>query len=141
MASRTRSLSNFKRRSKAQFFILSAFIMITILFVVSQFIQPSGIFDTASAVLMDEVFVFNNIKEKSVSVVKLSESCGDLALNLEEYKEFAQNFVTRRNARLVYDYNIDQPCNDAVLSTRFYVVLISPRASADSTFTATRQSA
>lgn len=137
MASRTRSSSSSRRPGKAQFFILSAFIIITILFVVSQFIQPSGIFDTASAVLMDEIFVFNNIKEKSISIVKTSENCGDLGFNLEEYKQFVNGFVTQRNSKLTYNYDLSS-CTDATLTTSFYVALVSPRASADSTFTATR---
>lgn len=138
MAFRTRNSSGSRRWGKAQFFILSAFIMITVLFVVSQFVQPSGIFDTASAVLSDEIFVFNNIKEKSISIVKLSESCSDLGFNLQEYEEFAQNFVRQRNARLVYNFDVVQPCSDAVLTTNFYIALVSPRASADSTFTASK---
>lgn len=137
MVYRTRSSSSSKKSRKAQFFILSAFIMITILFVVSQFIQPSGIFDTSSAVLMDEIFIFNNIKEKSIETVKKSESCSDLALNLAEYKQFVQNFVTQRNAQLTYNYDLSL-CTDATLTTKFYIALVTTRASADSTFTATK---
>lgn len=136
MASRTRSSSS-SRPGKAQFFILSAFVMITILFVVSQFIQPSGIFDTSSAVLADEVYIFNNIKEKSISIVKTSESCSDLNFNLNEYKGFVQNFVTQRNARLTFNFDLSS-CTDATLTTKFYIALVSPRASADSTFTASK---
>ena len=83
---------------------------------------------------------FNNIKEKSVAVVKSSESCADLDLNLNEYKKFVENFVTKRNARLVYTYTISQPCDNAVLTTNFYVALVSPRASADSSFAASKLS-
>ena len=135
---RMRNSSNSKRLNKAQFFILSAFVMVTILFVISQFIQPSGIFDTSSAVLMDEIFTFNNIKEKTIELVKISDSCSELNTNLEEYRQFVESFVTQKNARLVYNFDISQPCDDSVLTTDFYIAIVSPRASADSTFTASK---
>lgn len=112
--------------------------MITIMFIVSTFIQPSGVPDTSSVVLMDEVFVFNNIREKAESVVKLSDGCGDLGGNLGEYKQFVQTFVGQRNARLTFDYTVVQPCVEGVLATDFYVKLTSPRASIDASFRATK---
>lgn len=135
MAYRTRSSSTSSQ--KAQFFILSAFIMITILFVVSQFIQPAGIFDTSSAVLADDIYTFNNIKEKAVSVVKLSESCSDLGFNLNEYKDFLQNVLTQKNERLVFNFDTSA-CTDQNLTTKFYMALSSPRGSEDATFTVSR---
>ncbi len=132
-----RSSSNSKHRGKAQFFVLSAFVMITILFVVSQFIQPSGIFDTSSAVLIDEIYIFNNIKEKSISIVKISENCRDLNFNLDEYKQFVVNFVTQRNAKLTYNFDLSS-CVDSSPNAKFYIALVSPRASLDSSFTASK---
>lgn len=126
------------RDRKGQFFILSAFVMVAIMFVVSSFIQPSGVFDTSSAVLLDEVYTFNNIKEKAVSVVKLSDGCADLDGNIDEYKQFIQTFVGQRNARLVFDYTVVQPCSNAVMATDFYIKLTSPRASIDARFRATK---
>lgn len=137
MASRTRSSSGSRKRSsKAQFFVLSAFVMIAIMFVMSQFIQPSGIFDTSSVVFMDEVFVFNNVKEKAEQVVQVSESCADLAFNLAEYEQFVEDFARQRNANLAFDFAVVQPCDDDVRMTNFYLSLVSTRASAESTFTA-----
>lgn len=136
MASRTRSSLSSKRKTKAQFFVLSAFIMITILFVMSQFIQPSQIFDTSSAIFVDEIFIFNNIKEKSIELVQISDNCNDLALNLAEFEQFANNFVLRKNADLIYNYQIVQPCADATRTTNFYIAIVSTSASVDSTFTA-----
>jgi len=112
--------------------------MITIMFIVSTFIQPSGVPDTSSTVLMDEVFTFVNIREKAESVVKLSDGCSDLDGNLGEYKQFVQAFVGQRNARLIFDYKIVQPCVDSVLATDFYIRLTSPRASIDASFRTTK---
>jgi hypothetical protein len=112
--------------------------MVAIMFIVSSFIQPSGVFDTSSAVLMDEVYTFNNIKEKAASVVKLSDSCTDLDGNIDEYRQFVQTFVGQRNARLVFDYTVVQPCSNSVMATDFYIKLTSPRASIDAKFRATK---
>lgn len=136
MAYRTRNSSIF-RRSKAQFFILSAFVMITILFVVSQFIQPTGIFDTASAVLSDDIYTFNNIKEKSISIVKLSEDCDDLRNNLNEYREFVTSFVTQSNKRLVFDV-LPATCRDENPSATLHIALISTRATEEATFSTSK---
>lgn len=136
MASRTRSSS--RSRHKAQFFVLSAFVIIVILFVVSQFIQPAGLLDSSAAVLIDEPFTFNNIREKSMDVVRLTESCADLPLNLEEYRQFVQRFMAQRNVRMVYQFQVAQPCSDAVMLTRFNLTISSPRASIYGSFSATK---
>lgn len=138
MARRTRSSSVSKPGRKAQFFILSVFIMITILFVISEFIQPSSIFDTSSVVISDDVFTFNNIKEKAISVVDLSENCKDLSLNLEEYKNFIQKVATQKNQQIVFNYDLSS-CKDSTLTTDFYVALVSTHSSEDATFTATKK--
>lgn len=134
MASRTRSSSRSRPASKAQFFILSAFVIIGIMFVLSQFVRPSEIFDTSKTVLMDEVYIFNNIKEKSVEVVKISGSCNNLRLNIDEYKSFIKDFLVQRNAFLNYSYEIIQPCDNAVHFTSFSMTLNTPRVSMTSHF-------
>ena len=130
-----RSLLSYKRGSKAQFFVLSAFIIITILFIISQFLQPAGVFDTSSLIFTDEIFIFNNVKEKAIEVVQISEDCNSLSENLDEYKEFTQDFVRQRNANLILEYNITAPCSDAVRQTNFYMYLVSTRSTVESTFT------
>jgi hypothetical protein len=137
MASRTRSSSR-SSGHKAQFFVLSAFVIIVILFVVSQFIQPAGILDSSSAVLIDEGFVYNNIRDKSIEVVKQTETCAELPLNLQEYKDFVQRFIAQRNVKVVYNFQVSQPCSESVMSTSFYLLIASPRASIDGSFTATK---
>ena len=130
-----RSLLKTRQGTKAQFFVLSAFIIITILFIISQFLQPSGVFDTSAVVFTDEIFIFNNVKEKAIEVVQISEDCNSLSENLDEYKEFTQDFVRQRNANLILEYNITSPCNDVVRETDFYIYLVSTRSTIDSTFT------
>ncbi len=111
MASRMRSLSklNIKNR-KAQFFVLSAFGIVAILFLISSWIQPYTIVDTSSVVLMQEPFVFNNLKEKAITTVNISRSCDDLTYNLDEYKNFITNYASGKNLNLNFIYAIPN-CN------------------------------
>lgn len=121
---------------KGQFFVLSAFVMIAIFLLLSQFVQPSTVYDTSSVVQMEEAFIFNNLKEKSEEIVDISRDCDELEFNLEEYRKFAESFVTPKNIQLTYDYDIDTPCNDNQLTTDFTIRLKSPRVSAEASFTA-----
>lgn len=134
MARRTRSSS--RSRMKAQFFVLSGFVMITMLFVLSQFVQPADVFDTSSVVLIDEPFIFNNIKEKAESVVKVSADCADLSSNLGEYRAFVEDYARQRNINLVFNY-VSPGCVDAVRLTNFDVQMVSTRTSISAAFTAT----
>ncbi len=139
MASRTRSSSSYRKGHKAQFFVLSAFVIITILFVVSQFVQPAAIFDSSSAVLVSEPFTFNNIRDKSEYIVKSAETCGDMTNGLNEFKAFVENFGTKRNTRITYNFNVvscvDSPRSGSV---SFYLGVVSTAAGIDGRFTVTR---
>ena len=97
------------RSKKAQFFLLSAFAIVTIAFFVSKWIEPYTIIDTSSVVLRDEAFIFNNIKEKAVTVISGSKSCEDLKYNLEEYKNFVEDYTSKKNYKLDFDY-VASPC-------------------------------
>lgn len=132
-------MRNLSKSRKAQFFVLSAFAIVSILFIISQWIEPFRILDASSAVLDDEIFVFNNVKEQTRLVVKNSKSCDDLKFNLQEFKLFLENYFLQKNMRLVFNYNIETPCDDAVLKTSLYFALVSPKTTIDSAFTATRQ--
>ncbi len=124
---------------KAQFFVLSAFAIVSILLLVSTWLEPLSIPDTSTAVLAEERFVFNNIKEKAEETVKISKNCEELKFNLEEYKLFIQNFLTiTKNIRLNFKYDIPQPCTDSVLETRFNISLESPTAFVFANFTSAK---
>ena len=131
-------MRSLQKSRKAQFFILSAFAIISILFIISQWVEPFKIIDTSAAVLDDEIFVFNNLKEQSASVVKSSKECNDLKFNLEEFKSFIDNYISQKNMRLTFNYNIASPCEDSKLSTEFYIAITSTKTAIDSKFTATK---
>jgi hypothetical protein len=94
---------------KAQFFILSAFAIATILYFVSKWIQPAAIIDTSEIGLMEEPFIFNNIVEKAIETIRSSKSCEELQYNLDEYKIFVENFARERGKWAFY-YQIFSPC-------------------------------
>jgi len=96
---------------KAQFFILSAVAVIGILYFLSRWLEPSTITDTSSVVLMEEPFIFNNIKEKAVETVETSKSCEELKYNLDEYKKFVENYMLKKGS-LVLQYQFVAPCYD-----------------------------
>lgn len=98
-------------KSKAQFFILSAFVIAGILYLVSKWIQPLSVIDTSSAVLMDEFSIFNNIKEKMIYAVNGSKSCEDLRYNIDEYYNFVKNYVLSKGYGLDFNLSIS-PCYD-----------------------------
>lgn len=99
------------RKRKAQFFILSAFAIVSILYIMSSWVQPFTIIDTSNIVLLQEPFIFNNIKEKAIETVKLSKSCDDLRYNLDEYSNFVNQYSSSKNLNLNFSYSIN-PCFD-----------------------------
>lgn len=105
------SSSSRKSAKKGQFFILTSVAVVTILFFVSRWIGPLTELDTSSIVLSEELFTFDNIKEKAGDVVKNSESCEELDYNIQEYKNFIENFAREKNYRITFDSSIS-PCSE-----------------------------
>jgi hypothetical protein len=126
-----RSLS---RSRKAQFFILSAFSIVSLLYIVSNWIRPFSIIDTSSVVLMEEPFVFNNVKEKAIETVKISKDCEDLNYSLSEYKVFVERFGLEKNFVININYTI-QSCTSMSATVNFNVIsLKSTRMYMNSSF-------
>lgn len=137
MTSRTRSSSSYSRLSrtkKAQFFILGAFAIVTVMFFLSQWIEPFRILDTSSAVLNDEIFIFNNIHEQAEKIVLTSGNCEDLKFNLEEFKSTAVKFLAVKNMELTFNFDTSA-CADSAITASFYIALVSPSVSVDDSFT------
>ncbi len=118
------NLLKLKSKQKAQFFVLSGFIIVTIFFAVSQLIQTATL-DTSSTIIPNEIFIFNNIKENSLEVIKLSENCYEVEKNLKEYEIFIKEFTIKRNLLLKFDYIIDYPCKDYERKINFNLNLLS----------------
>lgn len=97
------------RSRKAQFFILSAFAIVSIVYFMARWIEPLTIIDISQIALQEEAFVFNNIKEKAIYAVNGSKSCDDLRYNLEEYKLFVESYAVEKGYKLDFNYEIS-PC-------------------------------
>ena len=102
-------MHNSSSSSKAQFFILSVFLIVTILFFVSKWMQPGTIIDTSDVVMTEEPFIFNNLAEKAKETVDISRSCEDLKFNLEEYKDFVEKYATQKG-KMFLQYQLSSPC-------------------------------
>jgi len=89
--------------------ILTAFAMVSIFYLISRWIEPYNILDTAEIVLVEEPFVFNNIKEKALDIVNTSASCEELVDSLEEYKIFVEDYAFKRLI-VYFDYTLETPC-------------------------------
>jgi len=123
-------------KSKAQFFILSAFVIVTFLYFISRWIEPLNVIDTSQFVLVEDQFVFNNIRDKTIATVKISKDCQDLSYNLNEYKAFVQEYAAKKNMALSFNYVITQPCDDTILNTSFAISISSPNSFLNASFIA-----
>ncbi len=134
MAYRTRSSSSYRNAKKGQFFILTAVAIVTILFFIGRWIGPSAQVDTSSIAASEEFSTFDNIKEKASSVVKNSDSCDDLNYNLQEYKNFIDNFATEKNYKIIFDYTTT-PCSESLGTvTEFTLRITSQKVDAQRDF-------
>ena len=111
-------------KSKSQFFVLSAIAIVTISIILSKWIQPYTIPDTSYMAMKNEFHIFQNIKEKAAETVKISKNCEDLRFNLEEFKNFVENFCSERNLMINLTYNMEN-CEDEIRTVNFTMVMRS----------------
>ncbi len=127
------------RNRKAQFFVLTAFTLVTLFFLISNWIQPFSIIDASAVVLSEEPFIFNNIKDNARKTVETSKSCEELKFNLEEYESFVKTFGLRKNLDISLIYS--QPSSNCESSgstvINFKITLSSSSMSLSSEFDAT----
>jgi len=95
------SLSN----KKAEFFILTSVVIISVFYALSKYINPYAFIDTSKAVDGGEIFFFNNVKEKAIKTVEISAP-SELEDNLEEYKNFVETVAGKKGYTLSFDYVI-----------------------------------
>lgn len=100
------SRSGFK---KAQFFVLTGFVIISIFYLVSKWLEPYNVIDTSSAIMAEEPYIFNNIKQESLRIVAYADSCNDLVGSIEEYKSFVEDYAFRKLI-IYFDYSLETPC-------------------------------
>ena len=116
---------------KAQFFILTTVVIVGVFYTLSQYINPYAFIDTSKAASGSEAFFFDNVKEKAIKTVQISNPDeGNLTANLEEYKQFVEKMASDKGYSLIFDYDVDWP-NDV----DFHMVLTSERMTLKADFT------
>jgi len=115
--------------NKGQFFIITTFIIVSILYLMSRWMEPTNIIDTSEIVTRDEVFTFNNIVEKVTYTINGSKDCEDLNYALQEYKAFAEDYALSKGYNLDLNYTV-APCPQPNTPTTvaFNITLTSPNS-------------
>jgi hypothetical protein len=133
---RTSSRTGLKR-NKAQFFILSAIVIVGIVYFISRWSEPYTILDTSTAATGDDLFIFNNVKSKVFEIANMSKSCEELAYNLDEYESFVGNYLLGKN-KLYVSHSFETPClpGEELFPSMvlFNITMKSPEKTITSTF-------
>lgn len=98
-----------KRFTKAQFFLLTGFVIASIFYLVSRWMEPYTIIDTSMVAMNNEPFIFSNIKQEALDIVATSKSCFDLVNNLQEYEDYVENYAFKKLI-VYFDFTIETPC-------------------------------
>lgn len=132
------SSSSRKNARKGQFFVLTTVAIVGILFFVGRWTGPLTQVDTSSVVLSEELFTFDNIREKATTVVENSENCSDLSFNIQEYKNFIDNFSKEKNYKISFTYTLSPSCEQlGAAVAEFTLRIISDKAEASGLFSVT----
>jgi len=90
---------------KAQFFILTTVVIVAAFYTLSKYINPNVFVDTSRAGMGSETFFFDNVKEKAIKTVEISNST-QLESNLNEYKNFVEDVAGKKGYSLVFNYTV-----------------------------------
>jgi len=120
-----RNLSN-----KAQFFILTSVIIVGVFFSLSKYVNQHSFIDTSTAAEGAETFMFENIREKAIKTVKIS-NVTNIDSRLSDYEAFVEDMVADRGYSLVFNYTIDSGI------ANFNMILMSEKYALKSEFSET----
>lgn len=118
-------MPSLSKSRKAEFFILSAFAIVSIIYFMGRWMEPYTIIDTSSVALMEEPFIFNNVVDKTEQTIFISKDPDDLKFNLEEYMQFVDSYASRKNLKITFDTSrltIGNPTTGSIL-----IQMTSPR--------------
>lgn len=116
---------------KAQFFILTTVVIVGVFYSLSKSIDPYTFVDTSDAAYGEEILFFDNVKDKSIKTVRISNP-SELLSNLEEYKNFIEEVASNRGYNLVFYYT------NTTDSVKINMVLTSQKYSLRANFTIPR---
>ncbi|MEM5801144.1 MAG: hypothetical protein QW350_01345 [Candidatus Aenigmatarchaeota archaeon] len=123
------SLSN-----KAQFFILTAVVFAGLFYTLSKYITPYSFIDTSKYAYYQEIFIFNNIKEKAIKTVEITQKNNpdDLFNNLKAFRDYSQK-VARDNGYILF-FEFD----NTTTTVSFNITLSSEKITLTTSFTIPR---
>ncbi|HKZ45613.1 MAG TPA: hypothetical protein VJ343_02815 [archaeon] len=93
---------SWRKYRKAQFFIISAFTIVSILYFISRWMEPYTVIDTSSIASMEEPFIFNNLMDKTHEVIQNSKDVYDLKYNLQEFESFVKDYGITKNLNIKF---------------------------------------
>ncbi|HDJ96584.1 MAG TPA: hypothetical protein ENG45_00745 [Candidatus Aenigmarchaeota archaeon] len=114
---------------KGQFFIVSVVGIIIIIYALSKILSPYTIPDLSEAPTHNEIFFFNNVKEKLIKTVKINE-CEELESNIEDFIKLASTVAAENGYKLRIRYsiadcdvfgNITLTSEDMELNSKFFI--------------------
>ena len=116
---------------KAQFFILTTVVIVGVFYTLSKYINPYAFIDTSQAASGSETFFFDNVKEKAIKTVRISNET-QLESNLNQYKNFVEKMASDKGYSLSFDYEI------LATTVDFHMILTSERMTLKADFTEDR---
>ena len=123
------SLSN-----KAQFFVLTAVVFAGFFYTLSKYLTPYSFVDTSKYANSPEIFLFNNIREKAIKTVRITQQNNPdkLVENLIAFRNYAQE-VARDNGYILF-FEFD----NTTTTVSFNISLSSERMTLSSSFVVRR---
>jgi len=120
--------------NKAQFFILTAVIFAGLFYVLSKYLTPYSFIDTSQYAVYPEVFLFNNIRQKAIKTVEITQmnDPNKLVENLIAYRNYAQKVARDNGYMLFIEFD------NTTTSVSFNISLASDRMTLKSSFVVPR---
>ena len=118
------SSSNFR---KGQFFIVTVVGLVSLFLVMSSLISPQSIKDTSEILTLEEPYFFQNVKEKLIETVQMSD-CVEIEKNLQTFVGFVSKVASEKGYKLYINYEVVE------CSVHVKMRLLSPRAMLEDEF-------
>ncbi|NCO97529.1 MAG: hypothetical protein COY38_03635 [Candidatus Aenigmarchaeota archaeon CG_4_10_14_0_8_um_filter_37_24] len=113
--------------NKAQFFILTSVMIVFVFFSLSKYVNQYSLIDTSKVAEGAETFMFENIKEKAIKTIHIS-NFNNVDGRLQTYKDFVQDMANDRGYKLTFDYQVVPP------KVFFNMILMSEKYTISSQF-------
>jgi len=97
------------KSKKAQFMVITAFVIVSIFYLVSKWMEPYTIPDTSEIVLDEGPFIMDNLKSEALNIVDESDTCEELEDNLAEFEDYIEDYAFKKLI-IYFDYTIETPC-------------------------------